>query len=786
LVGGVVVAGFGPLVRSQVESRAAALGATVEIERVAPTLSGVRLRGVGVEVADLPGVKVRLDDVLVGWTGARDVTLKGGTVRAVGSPAELLGQLERWRDRYLKRRAGGGGGGRSLDLGGLSVDWRDRPEDPTHRLQAKGVAIDRSGRGLRLAAASLEGRVDGTSLEATNGSVLLVRGEAGYRIAELSSEALQIAVELDGQAAGSPLDGADGPPSSASAQPSSSVKAPLAGSAATAVAAAPPDDAAPHPRVRAARATHRALVGLAERVSGLFESDAQISLAGVRGIVRTGDDALNLGPGTLSFERDQQSFLVTLAPSPDEDVPRGDAPARALTFSVQIPLPTRGASPDRAVVATVHGGPVWLSTLGIREGDFGLRDVGRASVEADATVKLPADGHLLSLDGRGKLRKLSVASPRLAREPLEDVELAWQAKADISLDGARIQVHAGEVDLGEIRVLFAGSYDRNGDDHKVAMTYEVPLVGCQQAFESLPKAMVPKLAGMRFAGSVAMKGHARFDTAKLASTYDVDWHGAYSCRIVGVPEALRADRFRSPFKKLVYTPDGKEQTMEFGPGTAGWTPYESISRFMDGAVLTCEDGRFYRHNGFDQEAIVNSLEENIRQRRFVRGASTISMQLARNLYLRRDRRISRKLQEAILTAYLEQEFTKREMMELYLNVIEFGPMVYGVGPAAKHYFNTTAGGLSLGQSMYLASILPQPQKHYFGAGGAVTASWMKYLHRLMKILHKIRRISDEELEVGLRETVVFGSPSPRMAPPAEDDVYPDETGAPDVPDPTAP
>jgi membrane peptidoglycan carboxypeptidase len=298
--------------------------------------------------------------------------------------------------------------------------------------------------------------------------------------------------------------------------------------------------------------------------------------------------------------------------------------------------------------------------------------------------------------------------------------------------------------------------------------------------------MVPKLGGMRFAGSLAMKGHARFDTANLSRSYDVAWDGAYSCRVVEVPAELQADRFRGAFRKLVYGPNGKEQTQEFGPGTAHWVPYEAISRFMDGAVLTCEDGRFYRHDGFDQEAIVNSLRENIRQRRFVRGASTISMQLARNLYLRRDRKISRKLQEAILTAYLEQEFTKREMMELYLNVIEFGPMVYGVGPAARHYFNTTAGGLSLGQAMYLASILPQPQKHYFGAGGAVSSSWMSYLRRLMKILHKIRRISDEELDVGLRETVVFGSPAPHLAPPETDDVYPDETGPPTVPDPTAP
>jgi membrane peptidoglycan carboxypeptidase len=193
-------------------------------------------------------------------------------------------------------------------------------------------------------------------------------------------------------------------------------------------------------------------------------------------------------------------------------------------------------------------------------------------------------------------------------------------------------------------------------------------------------------------------------------------------------------------------------------------PYSAISRFMEVAVLTTEDGRFPRHHGFDDEAIVNSIRENLRTGRFVRGASTISMQLARNVYLGRERTISRKLQEAVLTLYLEQELTKQELMELYLNVIEFGPLVYGVGPAARHYFNTSAGSLSLGQALYLSSILPSPSKQHFGAGGAVSAGYSGVLRRLMRHAHKSKRISDEELEEGLRETVILGSPSPAREP----------------------
>ncbi|MSP25512.1 MAG: hypothetical protein EXR75_10175 [Myxococcales bacterium] len=136
----------------------------------------------------------------------------------------------------------------------------------------------------------------------------------------------------------------------------------------------------------------------------------------------------------------------------------------------------------------------------------------------------------------------------------------------------------------------------------------------------------------------------------------------------------------------------------------------------------------------------------------------------------REKTVARKLKEAILTLYLEQELTKAEMMELYLNVIEYGPMVYGIGPAARHYFHTQAQSLSLGQALYLGSILQNPKKQYFGADGSVAPGRMGYLRQLMKNAHKVGRISDEELDVGLRETVVFGSPVPHLAPaPAEAD-----------------
>jgi membrane peptidoglycan carboxypeptidase len=141
------------------------------------------------------------------------------------------------------------------------------------------------------------------------------------------------------------------------------------------------------------------------------------------------------------------------------------------------------------------------------------------------------------------------------------------------------------------------------------------------------------------------------------------------------------------------------------------------------------------------------------------------MQLAKNLYLGREKNLSRKLQEAVLTTYLEQALTKEEILELYFNIVEFGPMLYGIGPAAEHYFAVSPHDLSVAQSLFLTSILPAPKKSYFAATGQLSKGWSNYLHRVLKIMRGRNKITDAELIDGMSEQLTFGvARSPRVAP----------------------
>jgi membrane peptidoglycan carboxypeptidase len=239
--------------------------------------------------------------------------------------------------------------------------------------------------------------------------------------------------------------------------------------------------------------------------------------------------------------------------------------------------------------------------------------------------------------------------------------------------------------------------------------------------------------------------------------------------MVEVPEALAKDRFAKPFLHTVYSPDGTLEEEETGPTTEAWTDLGAISPFMQVAVLTTEDGAFLHHRGFNHAAIRSAIVANLKARKFARGASTITMQLAKNLFLSRDKTLSRKLEEVVLTDYLEQAFTKDEMMELYLNIIEFGPNVYGITAAASHYFARKPAELNLAESLFLSSLLPSPVRyHKLFEKGTIPDSWLKHVRALMVIAEKTGKISQAELAQGLIEPIVFydarlPAPAPRPA-----------------------
>lgn len=142
-----------------------------------------------------------------------------------------------------------------------------------------------------------------------------------------------------------------------------------------------------------------------------------------------------------------------------------------------------------------------------------------------------------------------------------------------------------------------------------------------------------------------------------------------------------------------------------------WVPYQRISGHLKRAIVAAEDAKFVTHNGFDWDGIQKAYEKNLREGEIVAGGSTITQQLAKNLFFSGERAWWRKAQEAVVAVMIETVMSKRRILEIYLNVIEWGDGVFGVEAAARHHYGTSAAGLSAEQAARLAAVVPSPRRY---------------------------------------------------------------------------
>jgi Transglycosylase len=794
------------LTRSSIRNLEQRFHASISIGTVLPCGVGICARSVRVRFEDAPGLvfeaqKIRLssapqsdarlllvDDAKVSWRGS---------LAQIEAQAQALGQrIARSAAAGESAKAKGSAGETIVRATGASFAWQSPDGDG---VQAQGIEFERAGGELRLLAEEAHGSLRHSVISLAQGRASLRRVGSSTRLVAAEAHELRIeqsqksaaekhekATDDDAETAPSQKIGRATEVEGASSQKlgkatevegASSQKLGKAGEAARAPAqkVGKADEAASSSHgaslldkakgLREAMPQVRAALAQIEAVS---VEDARVSIDALYATFVRGGVTVHLGPNTVNAFRTPTSFRLDVTP---QAVERGPT---SLKLGVEVP---NDAAADVRVSLT--GGPVPLAAIGLRKGDLGLLDVEHSLVEAAISMRLTGDGRHASAEVDAKLHELSVEQPALSSEPIRGAELRLRGDVELETDGSSLVVERGELGVGRATVAFAGSLLRPGPGWSLRGRLEVPSTPCQAALDALPAGLSPMLAGMRMDGAFSLVTAVDFDSSRPEHA-DVHFALGNGCKIVSVPPQVDVSRFREPFRRRVYGPDRARVELEMGPGTPGWVRYGAISPFMTAAVLTTEDGGFRHHRGFDAGAIRNSIRDNLREGRFLRGASTITMQTVKNLYLEREKTLGRKIQEAVLTVYLEQALTKEEILELYFNCIEFGPMLYGIGPAAGHYFHSTPGALSLGQALYLSSILPNPKNNYFGPDGRVKPHWMSYLRKLMQIMVKRHLIDESELRLGASEWIVFGEPAPLREEGPEldsaDEVYPTHEG----------
>ena len=277
----------------------------------------------------------------------------------------------------------------------------------------------------------------------------------------------------------------------------------------------------------------------------------------------------------------------------------------------------------------------------------------------------------------------------------------------------------------------------------------------QDFFHSLPGGMFHNLKGIQVAGKLDYRFDIFIDQDSLELSYLNSRLTSDQFRIVQFGETdLR--RMNNNFYHEVFEENNLVASFLVGPENPDFVPYDSISTLLKHAILTCEDPSFFTHKGFLESAISESMVQNLKARRFARGGSTISMQLVKNVFLNREKFVARKLEEILLVWLLEGQSvtSKQRMFEVYVNLIEWGPNVYGIGSASNFYFGKNQTELSLAESIYLASIVPRPKKfRWYFEGDSLRHEWSDFNQNIA------RRMLDRGLIESLDSTTFSGQVS---------------------------
>ncbi len=192
------------------------------------------------------------------------------------------------------------------------------------------------------------------------------------------------------------------------------------------------------------------------------------------------------------------------------------------------------------------------------------------------------------------------------------------------------------------------------------------------------------------------------------------------------------------------------------PKNSNYVPLGQISSIFRSVVIASEDANFYWHHGFDWSQIHESFDKDLETHRIVRGGSTITQQLAKNVFLSKDRTILRKLREAYLTVQIEALLTKNKILEKYLNVIELGPGIYGVKEAARYYFNKSPAELDVLDSAYLAYLIPNPRVYSRTFERKKLTAFAKFrIRELCYVMFRMGKISEAEYTLATNALDLF-------------------------------
>ena len=337
--------------------------------------------------------------------------------------------------------------------------------------------------------------------------------------------------------------------------------------------------------------------------------------------------------------------------------------------------------------------------------------------------QLPADLRRGEAKVEGHLDGLVLEGKRLSTEPVGPWRLSMTGTLDFERQTREVHLREGRIAFGEndsLRVGVEGVYEGRKGGPTFRAEAKVDQLRYQDAVDALPPQLslgdeAPRIPGLLDA-RVRISGPVH-DPERWTVEAKLDLTGLRAASR-NVPFFLKGPFIYHPVDAL-----GRTRDLWVGPKNPSFVSLDELPRYVGRAVTTSEDAGFWYHPGFDFDELKESIIDAAEGSR-VRGASTLTQQLAKNLFLSRERTYARKVREALFTLALEAALPKARLLEIYLNIIEWGPNLYGIGEASHHYFGVPARNLTIQQAVFLATIIPNPVKyHTLFEHGSLTGSW---------------------------------------------------------------
>jgi hypothetical protein len=389
--------------------------------------------------------------------------------------------------------------------------------------------------------------------------------------------------------------------------------------------------------------------------------------------------------------------------------------------------------------------------------------------QTDGTLHFDPTVHRIDASGTLRIAGLVLDLPAVASAPLRLSQASLGGTLAFDWAAGRLDLSGGVASLDKVRMPFEMHAEGLAERPHFSFKGAVERLPAQELVDALPREVLGSLDGMRLSGTFAATVDLDVDTGNLDAVRMDIRPDVADMTTLNLGKAVDMGLLQTVFLHRIEEGDGTIVDRMVGEATPEWVPLTEVPKYLVEALTTSEDANFFQHKGFSTVGIRRSIKVNIERGGFYQGASTLSQQLVKNLFLSREKTMSRKLQEVFLTWQMEQTLPKEKILELYLNVIEWGPNVWGLREAAGHYFAKRPAELSLLEAAYLVTIIPNPRLfHKHVEDGAVPPSFERRVKWLIEEMERRKRIGGDEVAAALEQHIRFAA----VQPPAGGDASP--------------